>query len=233
MNDKLRVAEHFFSIQGEGKSVGVPSVFLRLTGCRLLCNWCDTVEVWKKGTDYSLCALVSLFKDTYGTPLVRGAHLILTGGDPLIQQEVLWQFVNKLRVDLGLESLVVELETEGVIFPSLAMAGQVSWFNVSPKTSNSGMPWKRRFKPDVLEFHAYRPGDIFKFVVAEEKDVVEALAMLRPFRVPLNRVYLMPMSSDKTEHDQVGPVIVELAKQYGLNYSPRLQLTLWNRATGV
>ena len=95
----LRVSEHFYSIQGEGPTVGVPAVFVRLQGCNLNCGhqsgeWvCDTVDVWKKGIPYSVEAWHELVNIHYGDALSMGAHLVITGGEPLIQQKKLLEFI--------------------------------------------------------------------------------------------------------------------------------------------
>jgi 7-carboxy-7-deazaguanine synthase len=227
--DKLKVAEHFFSIQGEGKTVGVASVFLRLSGCVLNCKWCDTVEVWKKGTTMTLIELQDLFyQQGYVNRLKTGAHLIVTGGDPLIQQEGFFRFIKTM-----LPPCYVEVETEGVLFPDEFLRDVVTHYNVSPKLANSGMPEYKRLKYDTLGFHVGRPQDIFKFPVATIDDACEAIDLCEKVGMPRSRVYFMPICNDKKSHEEVGPRVVEYAKTFHVNYSPRLHLLLWDKATGV
>ena len=84
---KLIVAETFYSIQGEGQTMGKPSVFLRLGGCNLLCkseDWvCDSIEVWQKG---KAVLFSEVLQEDYIKRLREGAHLIITGGEPLIHK---------------------------------------------------------------------------------------------------------------------------------------------------
>jgi 7-carboxy-7-deazaguanine synthase len=231
----LRVAEHFYSLQGEGKTVGVPSVFLRLSGCRLNCRWCDTVEVWKKGINYSFPELIDIFRqESYIEVLNHGAHLILTGGDPLIQQISLVHFLHKLEKEV-LIPYYIELETEAVIFPDYGLHHLVSHYNVSPKLANSGMKENVRLQWDVLSYHAGRVQDIFKFPIADEEDALEALSIVTELHPQLtrDRVYFMPICSTRARHDEVGPIVAELVKRYSVRYSPRLHLQLWDKATGV
>mgnify|MGYP001381990436 CR=1 FL=1 len=100
---EIRVSESFFSIQGEGITVGVPAVFLRLQGCNLDCgskggNWvCDTEAVWKKGRKHTINDYFEDFINQYHQAFNIGAHLILTGGEPLLQQEAICEFIAQFK----------------------------------------------------------------------------------------------------------------------------------------
>src|SRR6266478_8188519 len=85
----LDIAEMFSrTIQGEGISVGVPSIFLRLKNCTLDCQWCDSAAVWKFGNKYNVSEILSLLEyNGVVRDLNKGHHLILTGGSPLLQQD--------------------------------------------------------------------------------------------------------------------------------------------------
>jgi 7-carboxy-7-deazaguanine synthase len=228
--ETLKVAEHFFSIQGEGRTVGIASVFLRLSGCVLNCKWCDTVEVWKQGSSMSFKELSDLFDlEGYSSRLANGAHLVLTGGDPLIQQKQLLAWLRSYQKF----PFYIELETEGVLQPDRELENFVAHYNVSPKLFNSGMSAAKRLRPNVLKYHSMRQQDIFKFPIANEADALEALDICDSVSMPGHRVYFMPICSTRKEHDEVGPIVVELAKKHRVNYSPRLHLQLWDLTTGV
>src|SRR5688572_7306985 len=203
----IKVSELFYSLQGEGKTVGMPSVFLRTTGCMLDCKWCDTTEVWRHGIFYTIEDLLSLFRSSGFLDVLRqNAHLILTGGDPLIQQQQLYYFLVLLMRELTPIRPIVEVETEGVLMPETLLATLVSWFNVSPKLENSGVSLDRRYKQNVLRFHAKRSEDIFKFAVSREEDVFEAMKWVEFLEVPRHRVWIMPICSSRKEQDDVGPM---------------------------
>ena len=229
---KIKVAEMFISHQFEGKSVGRLAVFLRLSNCTLKCSWCDSLEVWQQGTYYDLKELITIFKAAYVPYLDLGAHLILTGGSPLMQQGTLRVFLAEL-IPAMLGALWVEVETEGVLLPQSDFNRLVSWYNVSVKTANSGMPFNRRIVPDVINFHAQRSQDIFKFVVASPGDAEEVMSLVTAFKIPHERIYFMPLCNNRESQDKIGPLAVELAKQYKVNYSPRVHLQLYDKTTGV
>lgn len=231
---KLKVAEHFFSLQGEGSTAGVPSVFLRLSGCMLDCVWCDTASVWKTGLHYELADLAALFEaQGYLDRLKAGAHLIITGGDPLIQQKALTEFLRQEH-EAG-HVWRIEVETEGVIQPDKDFAPFVRQWNVSPKLINSGMPYHKRIFSDVLKWHV-KQCSIFKFpvnagnLVSELREVNE---IIEAAGIPRDRVWLMPVCASRESFTVNGPVVANVARDLGFNFSPRLQLILWNRATGV
>lgn len=224
----LRVSEMFYSLQGEGRTIGVPSVFLRLQGCTLKCSFCDTIEVWQKGKAYVLEDLIREFDArNFTSKLSSGAHLILTGGSPLLQQKALVSFLDKVPC------CHVELETEGVIQVPNDLRARIGHCNVSPKLSNSGMKPSRRLNIDVLKDHVCYGEDIFKFPVSQGSDLGEIQHIATEAGIPPFRTYLMPICDTRKTHDEVGPIVAEWAKNLGYNYSPRLHLQLWDKATGV
>ena len=238
MKNALKVSEHFFSVQGEGKSVGVPAVFLRLTGCKLFCIFCDTTEVWKKGSDYSFEFLYELFKSSgYLSAIVeRGAHLVVTGGDPLIQQEGLYRFFdffNSHSIFPGSDKFFVEVETEAVIQPEFPLVNLINQWNVSPKLANSGMDKFRRYKRDILQWHSFNDRSFFKFPVSCGTDLKEVMEIITICSIPRNRVWLMPICSTRQQFQEAALPVIDLCKEYGFNFGNRLHLTVWNQATGV
>lgn len=268
MKNKLRIAEIFHSLQGEGNTMGLPSVFFRLAGCNLLCgnpSWpdkplvdmtqeeiyqhqgqnaewtCDTISVWLKGERRTLPDIVEDLKATYGREFLQGSQLVITGGEPLIQQELLPEFISLLRERLH-KIIRVEVETNGTIVPSkeLTMSGEmkkVSQWNVSPKLSNSGMSVDKRINPKAIHMFvrlAYENRAIFKFVITKEEDIDEVMATyIEPSEIPTEKVYLMPGCSNREQFEKVAPLVAKLCTDKGYHFSSRLQINLWNEVTGV
>ena len=137
--------EIFHSLQGEGHSIGTPTVFLRLAHCNLTCSWCDTKYTWDWANYDPKREVLTLPVDEieerilgYGCP-----HLVITGGEPMMQQEAL----APLALSLNERGFHVEVETNGTLAPNAEMANAVSQWNVSPKLTNSGVAPDRREAP--------------------------------------------------------------------------------------
>lgn len=230
----LNVAEHFYSIQGEGRTVGAPSVFLRMAMCNFNCVWCDTVSVWKRGVMLSADQLNAVFIEKgYHNRIKKGAHLILTGGDPMIQQEEIAKWFRHIG-NLGHrpERMYVEVETQGYIMPRPEFALYVKQWNVSPKLANSGVQESKRVNVPVLQWHAQQ-NSFFKFPVASEEDLLEVDAIVRIVGIKRTRVYLMPVCSTREDHARLSEMVVDQARMSGYYYSPRMQVALWDKTTGV
>src|ERR1051325_4341762 len=125
----MRVAEIFHSIQGEGRLAGVPSVFIRTSGCNLRCVWCDTPYTsWEpEGEEKSLDDIIVEAK-SYPT-----RHAVLTGGEPLIAPEI-----EALSERLKAENFHITIETAATVFKPV----RCDLMSLSPKLANS-TPWER------------------------------------------------------------------------------------------
>src|SRR6187200_2994096 len=120
----MKISEIFYSIQGEGKLAGVPSVFVRVSGCNLRCVWCDTPYAsWRPdGQDRAL-------DDVLGEALGYGArHVVVTGGEPMIEPEMV-ALTERLR-EAGQH---ITVETAGTVFKPV----QCDLMSISPKLANS------------------------------------------------------------------------------------------------
>lgn len=239
----IRISEHFYSLQGEGKTMGIPAVFIRLQSCNLMCGgygtqkdgelhngatWrCDTIEVWVKGDRYTYEEAAQMIVDNYGEALVKGAHLVWTGGEPLMQQEAISEVMSHLQ-ELGV-SPYVEVETNGTITPTEEFDGWVDLFNVSPKLANSGMPYEKRIKRETLDYFERHPHSIFKFVITTEENWQEVLDL----NLDRDMIYLMPSASNIEELKETQKIVSEIAIRETIKFNTRLQIELWNKTTGV
>ena len=216
--------EIFHSIQGEGVSQGTPCVFLRLAGCNLACSWCDTAYSWN-GTVPG----VRLTPEKAAELALRYPcrRLVLTGGEPLIQQKALPALLRLLP------DHAVELETNGTIMPDAELLERITQFNVSPKLPHSGNETARTWKPDVLRRLASTEKAWFKFVVACEEDVKTALRQASGADIPAERILLMPLASTRAELDAMRAQTVERCLRYGLRFSDRLHIAIWDSKKGV
>ena len=241
MSNKLAVSEQFYSIQGEGKTMGVRAVFLRLAGCNLMCGgmgtqfdgelhngakWrCDSIEVWMKGKQKE-------FEDVLEKDLIdelrQGAHLVITGGEPLMQQAGIINFIYYLINERKINPFI-EIETNGTILPNENLLKLVSQWNVSPKLLSSGNEKQIAIKDDVLSLLSGFNTQ-FKFVVDSEEDLSEILEL---DGIPNSKVWLMPAGENETLLKQKAEKVAEICKQHKFNYSHRLHITLWNQKTGV
>jgi len=226
----IPVSEIFYSIQGEGSLVGRPALFIRFGGCNLRCQWCDTTQVWRRAKPFSFRELISQIEGFAG----RNIDIVFTGGEPLIHRKWIERIVDYF--DDGF--LIYQIETNATIEPGQILTGREdTFFNASPKLSNSGMPAHKRIIPEAIHTLSQLARDgraIFKFVVRNRRDVEEAIeTFVEPFHIPQHAVYLMPLSNTREEFIRRSPKVVELCKEFGFSFSPRLQLVIWNRRTGV
>ncbi|MEK9727896.1 MAG: 7-carboxy-7-deazaguanine synthase QueE [Candidatus Margulisiibacteriota bacterium] len=230
----IRVSEIFYSVQGEGVTVGVPAIFIRLQGCNLDCGsrggaWvCDTEAVWKRGEKRLISELAETIQVDFNEALRNGAHVVITGGEPLLQQdaviELLHQFNNKWPI---------EIETNGTILPHDPLKKRINYWNVSPKLSNSGEAFDKRVQPS-LDWFSEQPNAIFKFVVNNENDINEIESSFKWVKqLPIRQKFLMPAADNRIELHQKYESIISLAKSNGYSLSQRLHLTVWDQKTGI
>lgn len=216
--------EIFHSIQGEGVSQGMPCVFLRLAGCNLACSWCDTAYSWNGTVPGVRLTPEKAAELALHYPCRR---LVLTGGEPLIQQKALPALLRLLP------DHAVEVETNGTVMPDTELLERVTQFNVSPKLPHSGNDAAKTWKPDILRRLAATEKAWFKFVVAREDDVKTVLRQAAEAGIPTGRILLMPLASTRDELDAARVQTVEWCLRYGLRFSDRLHIAIWGSKKGV
>jgi 7-carboxy-7-deazaguanine synthase len=223
----LKIAELFYSLQGEGSLVGVPSVFIRTSGCNLRCAWCDTPYTsWRpEGTEM---ALRDILHEVKAHPT---RHVVVTGGEPMIAPEII-PLTQQLR-DAGMH---ITIETAGTVFQPVAC----DLMSISPKLSNSTPEgqWaprhdRLRIQPDVLTDLMGRYDYQLKFVIRTPEDVEEARELIAVLAAARERVILMPEGTDRDRLRERSSWLAEACKEEGFRFSPRLHVDLWGNRRGV
>jgi 7-carboxy-7-deazaguanine synthase len=223
----LKIAELFYSLQGEGALVGMPSVFIRASGCNLRCAWCDTPYAsWHpEGTDLTLDQILD---EVQAHPAL---HVVVTGGEPMIQPEIV-PLTERLR-NIGMH---ITVETAGTVFQPVAC----DLMSISPKLSNSTPrdPWagqhdRLRIQPGILRQLMERYEFQLKFVVEQPEDLDDIRALLDQLDADRESVILMPEGTDPERLRERSRWLAEICKEEGFRFSPRLQVDLWGGRRGV
>jgi 7-carboxy-7-deazaguanine synthase len=223
----LKIAELFYSLQGEGSLVGVPSVFVRTSGCNLRCSWCDTPYTsWQpEGTELSLDQILD---EVRAHP---ARHVVVTGGEPMIAPEIL-PLTERLR-DAGLH---ITIETAGTVFKPVAC----DLMSISPKLANStpegpfrAQHERLRIQTDVLMELTARYEHQLKFVIARAEDLDEVRTIVASLRADAGRVILMPEGVEPAVLRERSVWLAEICKEEGYRFSPRLHVDLWGSKRGV
>jgi len=229
----MRIAEIFYSIQGEGLLAGVPSIFIRTSGCNLRCHWCDTPYAsWKpEGPEMSI---EEILKKISGWDC---NHIVLTGGEPMIAPDL-----PELATVLKKQKKHITIETAGTIPPNGIPCDLAS---ISPKLSNSTPPPERdpawakkheatRLQPEVIAEWIRKYPFQLKFVVSSELDLAEIKQLLsRLPPVPLHQILLMPEGIDVKTLATRSPWLVEICKRESFRFCPRLQIELFGHTRGT
>jgi organic radical activating enzyme len=233
--DKLRLSGDgiFYTLQGEGTTMGLPAVFLRLHVCNLRCTWCDAFYTWDAGVEefwtesyeLSVTDVAERLLTCWSEGTNSLAHrVVITGGEPLLQKNLLDTLIEQLP------GWVIEIETNGTIMPS-DLQLRCCQFNCSPKLDNSGNSPRSRIRPDVLQA-INGANSQFKFVVNSESDVEE---VLRDYGALIDhqKIILMPQGISAKEVQENAQRVVEIAKRKGLRMLGRMQVDLWGAKRGV
>ena len=218
-----RVAEVFYSIQGEGATAGTPAVFARLQGCTVGCAWCDTKYSWDADAGRAV-DLDGLLAEMHAFPCRRA---VVTGGEPL--ESALFAPLLAALLAAGWE---VEVETSGTLAPPAGLSARRVQWNVSVKLAASGVAEARRIRPDAIR--AFLAADAWwKFVVTDEGDLAEVLRLAERFALPRGRILLQPEAIRREDLIARSPWVAEACTRHGFRFSPRHHVMLWGARRGV
>jgi len=157
--------------------------------------------------------------------------VVLTGGEPLLQEAGLVELMTELRGD-G-EEWFFEIETNGTRMPGENFLEAIDQLNVSAKLANSGVADGLRKKPVVLAGLAGAGKAWFKFVVQGEEDIREILDLVEELKIPIGQVILMPEGRTVAEIDKVAPWLAGRCRDLRVRFSDRLHVRLWGDRRGV
>lgn len=233
----MLISEIFYSVQGEGILTGVPSVFIRTSGCNLRCRWCDTPYAsWNpEGDELSTEQIMQRIAQW---PAAR--HVVLTGGEPMVARGIR-ELAGALR-DSGLH---ITIETAGTIAPGGIACDLAS---LSPKLSHSTplageieAGWierhgKLRLQPEVLRaWLDHCPDYQLKFVVANDADLMEIRALLTETGgvIPASSVLLMPEGRTMEELRSRSTWLVDVCRETGHRFCHRLHIELFGNRRGT
>jgi 7-carboxy-7-deazaguanine synthase len=227
----LKISEIFYSIQGEGSLVGVPSVFVRTSGCNLRCVWCDTPYTsWEpEGRDLSLEEIGKLVTD------FKASYVVITGGEPMIAPQIV-----ALTQQMREAGLHITIETAGTVYAAVVC----DLMSISPKLANStpvdrdGGRWaaqhdRLRFQPEVLRRLTADYQFQLKFVVSSPDDLTEIEVIREACGARPCEVILMPEGTGRETLRERARWIAEICKETGYRLSPRLHVDLWGDRRGV
>lgn len=227
----MKIAEIFYSLQGEGTLAGVPSVFVRTSGCNLRCIWCDTPYTsWNpEGEEMPLERILAAVQE------FRARHVVLTGGEPMIAPQMV-NLTNMLRQ----ANLHITIETAGTVYAPVAC----DLMSISPKLANStpherdGGRWaaqheRLRYQPEILKRLITEYPYQLKFVVMSPEDLAEIEKIRASIGAEGEHVMLMPEGTRPELLRERGQWLAEICKQRGHRYSPRLHVDLWGDRRGV
>jgi 7-carboxy-7-deazaguanine synthase len=228
----VQIAEIFYSIQGEGRLIGIPSVFIRTSGCNLRCVWCDTPYTsWTpQGKPWSIREIL---REVAKHP---SRHVVVTGGEPLLAAEI-----EELTAKLKALGAHVTIETAATLFKPVAC----DLVSMSPKLAHS-TPWRRakgkfakthearRLNFDVMQQFIDSYDYQLKFVVNEKEDFAEIEEILERLEgVEPSRVLIMGQGQTARELRDKARWIIELCKRCGFGYTPRLHIELFGNRRGT
>jgi organic radical activating enzyme len=251
----IYLVEHFYSIQGEGKYIGTPSLFFRFGGCNMKCEGFGCSEIAPDGSEVIGCDTVyAVNKEHFGSrwaqiisknellnvlelyELPNAVDIVLTGGEPLIyaNDEIFIEFLEDL-VDKGHR---ITFETNGSIevdFEKYPVYKECI-FALSIKLANSNEPLSKRIRGDVIYSLASNSKDaFFKFSIDAESinlaldEEIDLITM----HSPKTTVYCMPLGGTKEEVEANTEPLIEYCKIKGYNFSDRLHIRIWDANKGV
>jgi len=251
----IYLVEHFYSIQGEGKYIGTPSLFLRFGGCNMKCEGFGCKEITQDGSEIlgcdtiyavnrehflkdwqSITRLKELVDVVKGYTLPNAVDIVFTGGEPLIyaKDPIFVKFLELVHA----RGHQIHFETNGslaVDFEKFPIYKEAI-FALSIKLKNSGENETKRINTCVIEkITTQAKESYFKLSVDVKNlknDTTQEIANIAAIS-PKTQVYCMPLGSTKTEIEDTSEALVEFCKLKGYNFGDRLHIRIWNTEKGV
>ncbi|MFZ4116018.1 MAG: 7-carboxy-7-deazaguanine synthase QueE [Chthoniobacterales bacterium] len=229
----MLISEIFHSLQGEGLFIGMPSIFVRTSGCNLRCRWCDTPYAsWKpEGEELSIAEILKRIA------VYPCRHVVLTGGEPMVAKGL-----SELAAQLKKRGYHITIETAGTLPPHGIPCDLAS---LSPKLRNSTPEeriagawfWRheeRRYAPNVIKAWLTSMECQLKFVVSSPEDLVEIETMLQEVG-PMARdhLFLMPEGTDIEILRERSKWLAEICREQQYRFAPRLQIELYGNTRGT
>jgi organic radical activating enzyme len=235
--------EIFFSLQGEGKNLGTPSVFVRTSRCNLYCTWCDTPYTWNwRGSSFVHTDALKYDPDAASIELDSVAvaervarwscrRVVFTGGEPMLQAGDCARVMRELlSADL---TYAFEIETNGTLLPPDELDQLVEQYTVSPKLESSAVDRSLRLRHDCLARFASDQKSVFKFVVASDACIREVDAIAADHGIRSDRIYLMPEGTSAEKLARSRAFVAQACLARGYRFSDRLHIHLFGNGPGV
>ncbi len=208
----MEIIEIFYSVQGEGKGIGLPTTFIRTSGCNLRCEWCDTAYAWGEGKKMDMPEVMNRI-DEYPSH-----RYCITGGEPLLQEDLIE------LIEILLErNKDISVETNGSIDISHLLKKDIM-ISMDYKLPSSGM--MEHMLPGNLAL--LRKDDQLKFVVADKEDYSSAKYVLDKYELKCNIVF-QPMGGVELKE------LAEMVLDDGIDVRvlPQLHKMIWGEKRGV
>ena len=213
MVSSLRITEIFYSLQGESNTVGIPTVFIRLTGCPLRCEYCDTAYAFTGGKKIELSDIVAQ-AEQFGTK-----YITVTGGEPLSQPACL-ELITAL-LDKG---FIVSLETSGALDVSAVDPRAVKVMDL--KTPSSGELSKNLYQ----NIQHLNPKDQLKFVIANDEDYNWSKKAITEYALPGRCEILFSPVMGRQNPTELAEKILQ--DRLPVRFQIQLHKLLWDDAQG-
>ncbi len=213
LESRLRLTEIFYSLQGESRSVGWPTVFIRLTGCPLRCSYCDTKYAYEGGQWHSVLNIMQQVESYNAT------YVTVTGGEPLAQKNC-----HSLLVELCDAGYEVSLETSGALDISRVDSRVIRVVDI--KTPGSGEVDKNL----ISNFSNLSPKDQLKFVICDQEDYLWSKALLSQYQLSERCEVLFSASYGQLEDTVLANWLLD--DRLPVRFQMQLHKYLWNDAKG-
>lgn len=235
----MNIVEIFYSLQGEGRLTGVPSVFIRVAGCPVRCAWCDTKYAWETsaGEDLSVEEILRkmgnllpkqsfAFSSTQNLELrTQNSFVVVTGGEPMTNPHLPLLLTSLARADHH-----ITVETSGIAFiPDLP----VDLMSISPKLSGAHGRMDAKTATRHLKQLITRYDYQLKFVIDTAADIDEVKAVVDSIKeIDARKVMLMPQGKTREELLAKSLMVADLCTNYGFTFCQRLHVLLWGNQRG-